>query len=52
LYTAQEWYIRRNRKLRLRIRDLCDQITDIASYMSVPAVMCVKCGQMPRWHIC
>ena len=39
-YLLQEWYIKRNRKLRAsHPRDLCDQIIDISSYMSVPAVM-------------
>jgi predicted ATPase with chaperone activity len=39
-YLLQEWYIKRNRKLRAsHPRDLCDQILDIASYMSVPPVM-------------
>jgi len=39
-YLLQEWYIKRNRKLRAsHPRDLCDQILDISSYMSVPAVM-------------
>lgn len=39
-YLLQEWYIKRNRKLRAsHPRDLCDQILDIASYLSVPPVM-------------
>jgi predicted ATPase with chaperone activity len=39
-YLLQEWYIKRNRKLRAsHPRDLCDQILDISSYLSVPAVM-------------
>lgn len=39
-YLLQEWYIKRNRKLRAsHPRDLCDQIIDISSYMSVPATM-------------
>ena len=39
-YLLQEWYIKRNRKLRAsHPRDLCDQILDIASYMSVPPTM-------------
>jgi len=39
-YLLQEWYIKRNRKLRAsHPRDLCDQILDISSYMSVPATM-------------
>jgi predicted ATPase with chaperone activity len=39
-YLLQEWYIKRNRKLRAsHPRDLCDQILDISSYMSVPPVM-------------
>lgn len=33
-YLLQEWYIKRNRKLRaVHPRDLCDQILDISSYM-------------------
>ena len=39
-YLLQEWYIKRNRKLRAsHPRDLCDQIIDIASYLSVPPAM-------------
>jgi predicted ATPase with chaperone activity len=39
-YLLQEWYIKRNRKLRAsHPRDLCDQIIDVASYLSVPPVM-------------
>lgn len=39
-YLLQEWYIKRNRKLRAsHPRDLCDQILDIASYLSVQPVM-------------
>lgn len=39
-YLLQEWYIKRNRKLRAsHPRDLCDQILDISSYMAVPPVM-------------
>jgi MoxR-like ATPase len=39
-YLLQEWYIKRNRKLRAsHPRDLCDQIIDISSYLSVPPVM-------------
>jgi MoxR-like ATPase len=34
-YLMQEWYIKRNRKLRAsHPRDLCDQILDISRYMS------------------
>ena len=34
-YLLQEWYIRRNRKLRAaHPRDLCDQIQDIARYLN------------------
>ncbi len=34
-YLMQEWYIKRNRKLRAsHPRDLCDQILDIARYMN------------------
>ncbi len=39
-YLLQEWYIKRNRKLRAsHPRDLCDQIIDIASYLAVTPVM-------------
>ncbi|HNB41810.1 MAG TPA: AAA family ATPase, partial [Anaerolineales bacterium] len=39
-YLLQEWYIKRNRKLRAsHPRDLCDQILDISSYMAVPPSM-------------
>jgi hypothetical protein len=39
-YLLQEWYIKRNRKLRAsHPRDLCDQILDIARYLSVKPVM-------------
>lgn len=39
-YLLQEWYIKRNRKLRAsHPRDLCDQILDIAGYQSTPATM-------------
>jgi predicted ATPase with chaperone activity len=39
-YLLQEWYIKRNRKLRAsHPRDLCDQLIDIASYLSVQPVM-------------
>ena len=39
-YLLQEWYIKRNRKLRAsHPRDLCDQIIDIAAYLSVPPTM-------------
>jgi len=39
-YLLQEWYVKRNRKLRAsHPRDLCDQILDIASYLSVEPVM-------------
>ena len=39
-YLLQEWYIKRNRKLRAsHPRDLCDQILDISGYLTVPAVM-------------
>jgi predicted ATPase with chaperone activity len=35
-YLLQEWYIKRNRKLRAsHPRDLCDQILDIGRYMGV-----------------
>ncbi len=34
-YLMQEWYIKRNRKLRAsHPRDLCDQILDIARYLN------------------
>ena len=39
-YLLQEWYIKRNRKLRAsHPRDLCDQIIDIASYLAVTPTM-------------
>ena len=39
-YLLQEWYIKRNRKLRAsHPRDLCDQILDISSYLALPPVM-------------
>ncbi len=39
-YLIQEWYIKRNRKLRANHpRDLCDQVLDIAHYLSVEPVM-------------
>ena len=39
-YLLQEWYIKRNRKLRAsHPRDLCDQIIDIASYLEVQPTM-------------
>jgi len=39
-YLLQDWYIKRNRKLRAsHPRDLCDQILDISSYLSVPPIM-------------
>jgi len=39
-YLLQEWYIKRNRKLRAsHPRDLCDQIIDIASYLAVTPAM-------------
>jgi len=39
-YLLQEYYIKRNRKLRAsHPRDLCDQVLDISSYLSVPPVM-------------
>jgi SpoVK/Ycf46/Vps4 family AAA+-type ATPase len=39
-YLLQEWYIRRNRKLRAsHPRDLCDQIQDIARYLNQDADM-------------
>jgi predicted ATPase with chaperone activity len=39
-YLLQEWYIKRNRKLRAsHPRDLCDQINDIASYLAVQPSM-------------
>jgi hypothetical protein len=39
-YLLQEWYIKRNRKLRAsHPRDLCDQILDIAHYLSTEPVM-------------
>ena len=39
-YLLQEWYIKRNRKLRAsHPRDLCDQILDISGYLSIEPVM-------------
>jgi predicted ATPase with chaperone activity len=39
-YLLQEWYIRRERKLRAsHPRDLCDQILDISRYLSISAEM-------------
>jgi hypothetical protein len=39
-YLLQEWYVKRNRKLRAsHPRDLCDQIIDIARYLSVEPTM-------------
>jgi MoxR-like ATPase len=39
-YLLQEYYIKRNRKLRAsHPRDLCDQILDIARYLAVEPVM-------------
>ena len=39
-YLLQEWYIKRNRKLRAsHPRDLCDQILDISQYLSIPPTM-------------
>jgi predicted ATPase with chaperone activity len=39
-YLLQEWYIKRNRKLRAsHPRDLCDQIVDISRYLSCEPVM-------------
>jgi predicted ATPase with chaperone activity len=39
-YLLQEWYVKRNRKLRAsHPRDLCDQIIDIARYQSVEPAM-------------
>jgi hypothetical protein len=37
-YLLQEWYIKRNRKLRAsHPRDLCDQILDISRFIGVEA---------------
>jgi predicted ATPase with chaperone activity len=39
-YLLQEWYIKRNRKLRAsHPRDLCDQILDISAYLAVEPTM-------------
>ncbi|MEN6435705.1 MAG: ATP-binding protein [Anaerolineaceae bacterium] len=39
-YLLQEWYVKRNRKLRAsHPRDLCDQLLDIAHYLGVEPVM-------------
>mgnify|MGYP000860170082 CR=1 FL=1 len=39
-YLLQEWYIKRNRKLRAsHPRDLCDQILDVSGYLSIEPAM-------------
>ncbi|HPC06027.1 MAG TPA: ATP-binding protein, partial [Anaerolineaceae bacterium] len=39
-YLLQEWYVKRNRKLRAsHPRDLCDQLLDIARYHNAEPVM-------------
>jgi predicted ATPase with chaperone activity len=39
-YLLQEWYIKRNRKLRaVHPRDICDQIKDISAYLNVEPSM-------------
>jgi energy-coupling factor transporter ATP-binding protein EcfA2 len=39
-YLLQEWYIKRNRKLRAsHPRDLCDQIVDISRYLGTEPIM-------------
>ena len=39
-YLLQEWYIKRNRKLRAsHPRDLCDQVIDISRYLNVEPTM-------------
>jgi predicted ATPase with chaperone activity len=39
-YLLQEWYIKRNRKMRAsHPRDLCDQLLDIAHYQSIEPTM-------------
>ena len=39
-YLLQEWYIKKNRKIRANhARDLCDQLIDIAHYLSVEPAM-------------
>ncbi len=39
-YLLQEWYVKHNRKLRAsHPRDLCDQILDIAAYLSIEPTM-------------
>lgn len=39
-YLLQEWYIKRNRKLRAsHPRDICDQILDISRYLSIQPSM-------------
>lgn len=39
-YLLQEWYIKRNRKLRAsHPRDICDQILDISRYLNVEPAM-------------
>jgi predicted ATPase with chaperone activity len=42
-YLLQEWYVKRNRKLRAsHPRDLCDQIQDIGRYLGVEPAMTVE----------
>ena len=39
-YLLQEWYVKRGRKLRAsHPRDICDQIIDIANFMSLEPSM-------------
>jgi hypothetical protein len=39
-YLLQEWYIKKNRKLRAsHPRDICDQILDIAHFLNIEATM-------------
>jgi len=39
-YLLQEWYIKRNRKLRSNHpRDILEQILDVSSYLNVPPIM-------------
>jgi SpoVK/Ycf46/Vps4 family AAA+-type ATPase len=42
-YLLQEWYVKRNRKLRAsHPRDLCDQLIDISRYLGAEPVMTIE----------
>ena len=42
-YLLQEWYIKRNRKLRSsHPRDICDQILDISNYLTIEPAMTIE----------